>query len=149
MNQPETPVEPRWRPLSSVHRRVLGVLIEKAKTTPDAYPLSLNAVTTGCNQKSNRSPLMSLEPEDVEDALDQLRAVDPRHHQVGQDDVEVLALEQVEGIVRARGGEHLVALLDQHVLQEHPEVELVVDRENARFGHRPPNVRPIPRLAGP
>lgn len=72
MNETETP-EPRWRPLTSRQRRVFGVLIEKAKTTPDAYPLSLNALTTGCNQKSNRSPLMSLEPEDVEDTLDELR----------------------------------------------------------------------------
>lgn len=64
---------PRWRPLSPRQRRVIGVLIEKAKTTPDAYPLSLNAVTTGCNQKSNRSPQMQLTPDDVETVLDELR----------------------------------------------------------------------------
>ncbi|HBO45232.1 MAG TPA: DUF480 domain-containing protein [Planctomycetaceae bacterium] len=64
---------PSWQPLSSIDRRVLGVLIEKAKTTPDAYPLSLNAVCAGCNQKSNREPLMALEPEDVEESLDRLR----------------------------------------------------------------------------
>jgi len=64
---------PRWRELSSIDRRVLGVLVEKAKTTPDAYPMSLNAITTGCNQKSNRDPLMHLEPDDVEESLDRLR----------------------------------------------------------------------------
>jgi len=64
---------PRWQPLSAVDRRVAGVLIEKAKTTPNAYPLSLNAVTTGCNQKSNRSPLMNLDPDDVQESLDRLR----------------------------------------------------------------------------
>jgi uncharacterized protein YceH (UPF0502 family) len=64
---------PKWRPLSTIQRRVLGVLVEKAKTTPNAYPLTLNAVTTGCNQKSNRDPQLALEPEDVEDALTQLR----------------------------------------------------------------------------
>ncbi|HLA84421.1 MAG TPA: DUF480 domain-containing protein [Thermoguttaceae bacterium] len=64
---------PQWKPLRSIDRRVLGVLIEKAKTTPDAYPLSLNAVSTGCNQKNNRDPLMQLEPEDVEESLDRLR----------------------------------------------------------------------------
>jgi hypothetical protein len=48
---------------------VLGVLVEKAKTTPDAYPLSLNALVTGCNQKSNREPLMNLEDYEVEQAL--------------------------------------------------------------------------------
>jgi uncharacterized protein YceH (UPF0502 family) len=51
----------------------LGVLGEKAKTTPDVYPMSLNGVVTGCNQKSNRSPLLSLEAEQVEEALDKLR----------------------------------------------------------------------------
>ena len=65
---------PQWRPLSKVERRVLGVLIEKAKTTPDAYPLTLNALTTGCNQKSNRDPQMELEPEDVSEAIDSLRS---------------------------------------------------------------------------
>ena len=52
---------------------MLGVLAEKAKTTPDIYPMSLNAICTGCNQKSNRDPLMQLEPADVEESLDRLR----------------------------------------------------------------------------
>jgi uncharacterized protein YceH (UPF0502 family) len=52
---------------------VLGVLVEKAKTTPDAYPLTLNGLTTGCNQKSNRDPQMNLEPNAVETALEKLR----------------------------------------------------------------------------
>jgi len=63
----------RWQPLGAIDRRVVGVLAEKAKTTPDIYPMSLNAIRTGCNQKSNRSPLMELEPGDVEESLDQLR----------------------------------------------------------------------------
>jgi uncharacterized protein YceH (UPF0502 family) len=63
----------RWQPLSAIDRRVVGVLAEKAKTTPDAYPMSLNAVCTGCNQKSNREPVMQLEPADVEESLDRLR----------------------------------------------------------------------------
>lgn len=62
------------RPLDANERRVLGVLIEKAKTTPDNYPLSLNAVVTGCNQKSNREPVMTLDEEQVTRALDSLRA---------------------------------------------------------------------------
>jgi uncharacterized protein YceH (UPF0502 family) len=65
--------KPRWQPLSVIDRRVAGVLIEKAKTTPEAYPLSLNAVCTGCNQKSNRAPLMQLEPDQVQESLDRLR----------------------------------------------------------------------------
>lgn len=65
--------QPRWQPIGPVERRVLGVLVEKAKTTPDAYPMTLNALVAGCNQKSNRHPLMQLAPEDVDQALDRLR----------------------------------------------------------------------------
>lgn len=64
---------PRWQPLPGVERRVLGVLIEKAKTTPDNYPLTLVAACNGCNQKSNRDPQMNLHDEDVQTALDRLR----------------------------------------------------------------------------
>ena len=48
---------------------MLGVLVEKAKTTPDTYPLSVNALVTGCNQKSNRDPLLNLTDLEVEDTL--------------------------------------------------------------------------------
>lgn len=58
-----------WPVLDLNERRVLGVLVEKAKTTPDAYPLSLNSLVTGCNQKSNRDPVLELGDVDVEDAL--------------------------------------------------------------------------------
>ncbi len=60
---------PTWPALSVLERRVLGVLVEKAKTTPDAYPMSLNALTTGCNQKSNRDPAMNLTDDAVEETL--------------------------------------------------------------------------------
>jgi len=70
---PQSQSSPRWQPLSAIDRRVLGVLAEKAKTTPDIYPMSLNAIRTGCNQKSNRDPVMQLEPADVEESLDRLR----------------------------------------------------------------------------
>src|SRR5947209_15882866 len=55
--------------LSTLERRILGVLVEKAKTTPDTYPLSINALVTGCNQKSNRDPLLDLTQDEVEEAL--------------------------------------------------------------------------------
>ena len=71
----EAPPSPRWRPLEATQRRVLGVLIEKAKTTPENYPMSLNALRAGCNQKSNRAPLMQLEESQIEEALDGLRQV--------------------------------------------------------------------------
>jgi uncharacterized protein YceH (UPF0502 family) len=66
------------RPLDANERRVLGVLIEKGKTTPDQYPLSLNGLVNGCNQKSNRAPVMTLDEEQVMRAvrsLQQLGAV--------------------------------------------------------------------------
>jgi len=58
-----------WPVLNLYERRVLGVLVEKAKTTADAYPLSVNALVTGSNQKSNREPLLDLSESDVEEAL--------------------------------------------------------------------------------
>src|SRR5690606_32844985 len=64
---------PLWHPLEAIDRRVLGVLVEKAKTTPDVYPLSLNSLKSGCNQKSNRFPQMVLEEVQIEESLDRLR----------------------------------------------------------------------------
>jgi len=52
--------------------RVLGCLMEKAMATPDYYPLSLNALTNACNQKSNRDPVVSWDEQAVEDAVDGL-----------------------------------------------------------------------------
>lgn len=68
---PETAQE--WPVLNLYERRVLGVLIEKQKTTPDAYPLSMNGLVTGCNQKSNREPVMNLADLDVEEVLQNLK----------------------------------------------------------------------------
>jgi uncharacterized protein len=62
-------------PLSSRQRRLLGVLVEKAKTTPDAYPMSVNGLVAGCNQKSNRDPIMTVTDEQVEQTLEELRGL--------------------------------------------------------------------------
>jgi uncharacterized protein len=67
------PSQRRWQPLGAIERRVAGVLAEKAKTTPDIYPMSLNAICTGCNQKSNRAPLVQFELSQAEESLDRLR----------------------------------------------------------------------------
>jgi uncharacterized protein len=67
----ETPVN--WPVLTMAERRVLGVMVEKAKTTPDVYPMSLNSLMTGSNQKSNRDPIMNLSEENVEDTLQGLQ----------------------------------------------------------------------------
>lgn len=56
-------------PLTDIEVRVLGALIEKDITTPDYYPLSLNALVNACNQKNNRDPVMTLHEDSVSDAL--------------------------------------------------------------------------------
>lgn len=58
--------------LTPVEARVLGALVEKDATTPDYYPLSLNALVNACNQKSNRDPVMTLDEGSVRDALESL-----------------------------------------------------------------------------
>ena len=60
--------------LNQVEQRIIGVLLEKEITTPDQYPLSLNSLTTGCNQKSNREPVLELSEAEVLDAVDGLIA---------------------------------------------------------------------------
>ena len=66
---------PRWRPLDARQRRVLGVLIEKAKTTPAGYPMTVNAIVVGCNQRNNRDPLTAYDDVDVGNALVELQAL--------------------------------------------------------------------------
>jgi len=70
-----TGAERKWTQLNRLQRRVLGVLVEKSKTTPETYPMTLNSLTNGCNQKSNRSPLMNLSQDEVLKTLDSLRAI--------------------------------------------------------------------------
>jgi uncharacterized protein YceH (UPF0502 family) len=60
-------------PLTPEEVRVLGCLVEKERTVPDTYPLTLNALTTACNQTSNRDPVVSYEPFEVEATLGSLR----------------------------------------------------------------------------
>ncbi len=59
--------------LTATEVRVLGALLEKEATTPDAYPLTLNALVTACNQTTGREPVLSLTDDEVMDALDSLR----------------------------------------------------------------------------
>ncbi len=63
------------RPLSLLEARVLGVLIEKAHTVPDSYPLSINSLTLGCNQKTAREPVLNAVEAEVQDAVDALKAL--------------------------------------------------------------------------
>ena len=129
------------RPLDANERRVLGVLIEKAKTTPDQYPLSLNALVTGCNQKSNRDPMMTLDEEQVMRAVLSLRKSGamtevfgsgkiPRYRHLAYEwlgvDKEELAIlaelllrgEQTEGDLRGRAS-RMDPIADLDVLRTH------------------------------
>ena len=67
------PFDPAQRPLTPIEARVLGTLMEKARTVPDSYPLSLNAVVTGCNQKTTREPVMNVSDAQAQEALDELK----------------------------------------------------------------------------
>lgn len=70
---PQTP--PAWQALTARQRRVLGTLMEKSKTTPDTYPLTFLALTTGCNQKSNRDPINNYSQDQIEETVDYLKGV--------------------------------------------------------------------------
>jgi hypothetical protein len=61
--------------LTVAEARVLGALVEKEVTTPDYYPLSLNALVNACNQRSNREPVMDLDEDDVRQALHRLESL--------------------------------------------------------------------------
>lgn len=67
------------RELSRIERRILGTLLEKGFTTPESYPLTLKALTTGCNQKSNRDPATNYSEDEVLETLDRLREQDLVH----------------------------------------------------------------------
>jgi len=70
---PEAPRPPALRSLTPLEARVIGVLVEKQHTVPDTYPLTLNALTSGCNQKTARSPVMNVTEAEVLTAIDSLK----------------------------------------------------------------------------
>jgi uncharacterized protein len=69
----ETGAGPSWVPLKPRERRVVGVMVEKAKTTPEYYPMTVAAIVAACNQKSNRDPITNYDQDDVEETLHGLR----------------------------------------------------------------------------
>jgi len=68
-------MSPTLPELSLVETRILGVLVEKQRTVPDTYPLTLNALVAGCNQKTSRDPVMSVTEADVRATIDRLRSL--------------------------------------------------------------------------
>ncbi|MDR5774110.1 YceH family protein [Caballeronia sp. LP006] len=74
MNTPSSPASrPALRELTPLEARVLGVLVEKQHTVPDTYPLSLNSLTSGCNQKTARAPVMNVSEDEVLTTIDGLK----------------------------------------------------------------------------
>ena len=67
------PFDPRNTPLSAIEARVLATLMEKARTVPDSYPLTLNSLVTGCNQKSSREPVTDYDDRTLQDAVRALK----------------------------------------------------------------------------
>ena len=66
---------PSERPLTPDEARVLGTLMEKARTVPDSYPMTLNTLLAGCNQKTSRDPLMQLTEAEAQEALQSLKSI--------------------------------------------------------------------------
>lgn len=75
VSAPQVASVPEWKPLTAKQRRVLGTLMEKSKTTPDAYPMTFSGLTTGCNQKSNREPVTNYTADQIETVVDELRSL--------------------------------------------------------------------------
>ena len=134
---------------------MLGVLIEKQLTTPDAYPLTLNALTTGCNQTSNRDPVAHYEPYQVETTALVLkskglvRVVHPgsgeratKYRQVADEALDLTPAERaVVGALLVRRGPQTLSELKTRSERLHPfssvaEVEATLDALSARASDR-------------
>jgi uncharacterized protein YceH (UPF0502 family) len=147
--------------LDAVERRVLGSLMEKDITTPEYYPLTLNALLAACNQKSSREPVMELEEAAVREALRLLEEkglagvaraearVARFEHRMG----EVLNLGRRESALLCtlllRGAQTPGELRGRsermHHLEDLDEVNLVLQK---LIGHDPPLARLLPRQTG-
>ena len=142
--------------------RVLGCLIEKALSTPDYYPMTLNALTTACNQKTNRDPVVDYDTSDVAEAIDSLQ----RKRLVGNASsahdrtakyrhalAEAMHLDEpqlaVLSSLMVRGPETVGELRGRttrlHEFDSLEEVEGVLDRLAQR---EPPLVKQLPRRPG-
>ena len=90
---------PTWVPLRPSERRVIGVLVEKAKTTPEYYPMTIAAIAAACNQKSNRDPITNYDQDEIEETLQGLRKKGSRDSDRGDwqsSQVETRTLRMVE-----------------------------------------------------
>jgi uncharacterized protein len=151
--------------LSEIEARVLGVLMEKAVTTPDLYPLTLNSLTLGCNQKTSRDPVMELGEDEVESALDELRdrrlawRVDlagsrvPKYRHRVDETWELTAAEHaLLSVLFLRGPQTLGQLRQRtermHGFRDLAEVRAVLDGMTSRAIEPVALVQPLPMRPG-
>ena len=148
------------RTLTPLEARVLGVLVEKQHTVPDTYPLSLNALVAGCNQKTARAPVIEASDAEVLTAVDGLKGLSlvfegsssrtikfehnlGRVHGVPAPAVAVLAVLMLRGT--QTGAELRLNCERLHRFADIAEVEACLDELAERF---PPRVVKLPRAAG-
>ncbi len=148
--------------LTSAESRVLGVLIEKALTTPEQYPLSLNALVAGCNQKNNRDPVLTMTEDETFDALESLRGkqlvvrvdvANSRVHRYKHTAVETLHARTAEIAILAElllRGPQTIGELRGRVSRMHALESLDVVKDMLRaLSERPePYVTEIPPVPG-
>src|SRR5687768_3641013 len=148
--------------LTPAESRVLGVLIEKALTTPDQYPLSLHAIVAGCNQKNNRDPVLTMTDDESFDALESLRGkqlvvrvdvANSRVHRYKQTAVETLHARTGEIAVLAElllRGPQTLGELRGRASRMHPleTLDAVKDMIRALTERPEPYVRQIPPSPG-
>jgi hypothetical protein len=146
--------------LSPIEARILGCLMEKQRTTPEQYPLTLNALVNACNQKSSRQPVMSLEVGEVGHRVNQLRnrglihaSFSGRTERYDHKMVGTWYLSREEQAVLTalmlRGPQTLGELrTNTHRLAEFPDLGAVVETVRALMDRSPPLAMELPRLPG-
>jgi uncharacterized protein YceH (UPF0502 family) len=152
-------------PLTAVEARALGCLVEKAATTPEYYPLTLNALTAACNQTSNRNPVMHVSEGEVQEAVLALREKKlartvvtpggrgPKNKHVLDEALEVSVAElAVLGVLLLRGPQTVGEIKGRserlHAFRDLTEVEATLDALAGAAGRVQPLVVRLERQAG-
>jgi len=155
-NQSET-IQPQ---LSAIEARLLGVLMEKQQTTPDAYPLTLNSLVLGCNQKTSREPVSNYTSGEVQRCARELTQsklvhIDPsgRADRYAQRLTRTLSLDKGQqallGVLLLRGAQTVHELLTRtqrmHDFESDQQVEAILEQ---LCQDSPPMIQRIPRQTG-